>query len=121
MIKSGVASIYVTGMDRAVAFYQGVLGLSLRTRIGDEWCELEAGPGLTVGLHLARPPETAAAGAAGAVNVELHVDGRMEEAVSLLAARGVAIEGEILNYEHVRIATVRDPDGNAILLAEVLG
>jgi len=45
----------------------------------------------------------------------------MEDAVSSLANRGVAIEGEIANYEHVRIAMVRDPDGNAILLAEVLG
>jgi predicted enzyme related to lactoylglutathione lyase len=108
-------------MDRAVAFYQDVLGLALRTRIGDEWAELEAGPGLTIGLHLARPPETATAGTPGAINVELQVAGTMEEAVSQLDARGAAIEGEIANFEHVRIATVRDPDGNAILLAEVLG
>jgi predicted enzyme related to lactoylglutathione lyase len=108
-------------MDRAVAFYEGVLGLALRTRIGDEWAELEAGSGLTIGLHLARPPETATAGRAGAINVEFHVAGTMEDAVSLLAVRGGGIEGEIANYEHVRIATVRDPDGNAILLAQVLG
>jgi catechol 2,3-dioxygenase-like lactoylglutathione lyase family enzyme len=121
MIKGGVASIYVTEMDRAVAFYHGVLGLPLRTRIGDEWAELEAGPTLTVGLHLARPPETVAAGTPGAINVELHVAGTMEDAIATPAAGGAAIDGEVLNYEHVRIAAVRDPDGNTILLAQVLG
>lgn len=121
MIKGGVASIYVTDMKRAVEFYQGVLGLTLQSQIGDEWAEFQAGPSLTLGLHIARPPETVAAGTPGAVNVEFHVAGTMEDAVSSLANRGAAIEGEISNYEHVRIAKLRDPDGNAVLLAEVLG
>lgn len=120
MIKGGVASIYVTDMDRAVSFYEDVLGLSLKVRIENEWAELEAGPTLTIGLHLARPPETVAAGAAGAVNVELHVSGTMENAVAALASRGAVLDGEIHDYEHVRIAAVRDPDGNSIVLAQVL-
>jgi predicted enzyme related to lactoylglutathione lyase len=120
MIKGGVASIYVSDFDRAVAFYRDVLGLVMRVRIDSEWAELEAGPGLVIGLHMARPPETAAAGAAGAINVELHVSGTMEDAIATLAARGSGIEGEVLEYEHVRIATVLDPDGNAVILAQVL-
>jgi catechol 2,3-dioxygenase-like lactoylglutathione lyase family enzyme len=121
MIKGGVASIYVNDMDRALAFYEGVLGLSLRVRIENEWAELEAGPTLTLGLHLARPPVTVAAGTAGAVNAELHISGTMEDAVATLQNRGAALDGEIHDYEHVRIAAVRDPDGNSIVLAQVLG
>lgn len=121
MIKGGVASIYVTDMDRSLAFYEDVLGLPLKVRIGNEWAELEAGPTLTIGLHLARPFETVAAGTPGAVNVELHVSGTMEQAVAVLESRGGSLDGEILDYEHVRIAVVRDPDGNAIVLAQVLG
>jgi len=120
MIKGGVASIYVTDFDRAVAFYGGILGLNLRTLIEGEWAEFEAGSELVLGLHIARPPETVAAGIPGAVNVELHVAGTMEEAVEALETKGCSIDGPIENYEHVRIATVRDPDDNAILLAQVL-
>lgn len=57
MIKGGVASIYVTDMKRAVEFYQGALGLTLRSQIGDEWAEIQAGSSLILGLHIARPPK----------------------------------------------------------------
>ncbi|MEY2927732.1 MAG: hypothetical protein RL367_2209 [Pseudomonadota bacterium] len=121
MINGGVASIYVTDMDRALVFYTGILGLSLRSRIADEWAEIDAGNGLTIGLHIAHPPESAAAGSVGAINVELHVDQPMEQVVATLTGRGAGFEGEIANFEHVRIATVRDPDGNLIVLAETIG
>ncbi|WP_373488710.1 VOC family protein [Blastomonas sp.] len=120
MIKGGVASIYVSDFNRAVAFYRDVLCLEMRVRIDSDWAEFVAGPGLVIGLHMARPPETVAAGSQGAINVELHVSGTMEEAITTLSTRGCTIEGDVLNYEHVRIAIVRDPDGNAVTLAEVL-
>lgn len=122
MIIGGVVSIYVTDMDRAIDFYARVLGLHLRTRIANDWAELVAGPGLTVGLHIARPPETVAAGTRGAIDVELQVDGPMEDTVRILAERaGKPIVGTINSYEHVRIAALSDPDGNVVLLAEQLG
>jgi hypothetical protein len=63
-IRGGNASVYISDMDRAVAFYTEALGLPLRTRIGGEWAEIDAGDGLVIGLHPARPPETPPPGAA---------------------------------------------------------
>ena len=38
-------------MDRSVRFYTEVLGLKLTNRFGDSWATVEAGKGLTIGLH----------------------------------------------------------------------
>ena len=51
MIVGGNATVMVSNMDRAVEFYTRTLGLKLSSRFGDEWAEVEAGPGLTIGLH----------------------------------------------------------------------
>ncbi|MDB2439446.1 VOC family protein [Hellea sp.] len=120
MINGGNASVYITDMDKAVEFYTDSLGLKLKTRLGNEWAEVEAGDGLIIGLHLARPPETVAAGTVGAINIELRVTEKMESVVQVLSKRGVTFEGDILNYENVRIASLLDPDSNVIILAEVL-
>lgn len=119
-IRGGNASVYISDMDRAVAFYTEALGLPLRTRIGGEWAEIDAGDGLVIGLHPARPPETPPPGAAGAINIELRVTKPLEEVVADLGARGVTFNGPILSYENVRLASLSDPDGNALLLAQVL-
>lgn len=119
MINGGTASVYVTSMDEAIDFYTNKLGLPLKVRIADEWAEIDAS-GLIIGLHIARPPETPAAGTIGAISIELHVTGPMEVEVEKLSAKNVPLIGNIQNYENVRIASVADPDGNIILLAEVL-
>jgi catechol 2,3-dioxygenase-like lactoylglutathione lyase family enzyme len=119
-IRGGNASVYISDMDRAVAFYTEALGLPLKTRIGGEWAEIDAGEGLVIGLHPARPPETPPPGASGAINIELRVTKPLEEVVAELKGRGVTFNGPVLNYENVRLASLSDPDGNAILLAQVL-
>ncbi len=119
-LRGGNASVYISDMDRAVAFYTEALGLPLKTRIGGEWAEIDAGEGLVIGLHPARPPETPPPGAAGAINIELRVTKPLEEVVAELEGRGVTFNGPILNYENVRLASLSDPDGNALLLAQVL-
>ncbi|PSJ36288.1 VOC family protein [Allosphingosinicella deserti] len=116
----GNASIYVTDMDRAVDFYTRKLGFPLKVRVGTEWAEIDAGKGLVIGIHRARPPETVAAGTRGAINIELAVTRSLDDIVGDLKARGVTFKGEILNYPAVRIATVLDPDNNEILLGQVL-
>lgn len=119
-IRGGNASVYISDMDRAVAFYTEALGLPLKTRIGGEWAEIDAGEGLVIGLHPARPPETPPPGAAGAINIELRVTKPLEEVVAELEWRGVTFNGPLLNYENVRLASLSDPDGNVLLLAQVL-
>ena len=113
----GNASIYVSNMDRAIGFYTGKLGLPLRARIGNEWAELDAGNGLILGLHPARPPDTVAAGTPGAINVELFVTTPLEDVVAVLEGRGVQFKGPIEKYENVHLAWLLDLDGNAVVLA----
>lgn len=116
----GNASIYVTDIDRAVEFFTTKLGFPLKVRVGTEWAEIDAGKGLVIGIHRARPPETVAAGTPGAINIELTVTRPMDDVVAELKARGVTFKGDVLNYPAVRIATVLDPDNNEILLGQVL-
>lgn len=116
-IHGGNASIYVANMDRAIAFYTDTLGLRLRTRIANEWAELDAGNGLVLGLHPARPPDTVAPGVSGAINVELMVTAPLKDVVAGLKGRGVTFKGPIEEYENVHLAWLLDPDGNALVLA----
>ena len=116
----GNASIYVTDIDRAVDFFTTKLGFPLKVRVGTEWAEIDAGKGLVIGIHRARPPETVAAGTRGAINIELTVTRPMDDIVAELKTRGVTFKGNILNYPAVRIATLLDPDNNEILLSQVL-
>jgi catechol 2,3-dioxygenase-like lactoylglutathione lyase family enzyme len=51
MISGGNATVFVSNMDRAVEFYCDVLGMRLSNRFGDHWATVEAGKGLTIGLH----------------------------------------------------------------------
>jgi catechol 2,3-dioxygenase-like lactoylglutathione lyase family enzyme len=107
-------------MERAIAFYTGCLGLPLRLRVGKEWAELDAGKGFIIGLHLARPPETVAAGTPGAFNIELAATRNLDDVVAELRERGVAFKGEIQAWPAVRLAIALDPDGSEPVLAQVL-
>lgn len=119
-ICGGNVSVYVSDMDRAVDFYTSRLGLRLRTRIQNEWAEVDAGLGLILGLHPARPPETVSPGTAGAINIELAVTKPLEEVVAELSARGVRFSTPIQSFPAVKLISLLDPDGNTILLAQVL-
>jgi catechol 2,3-dioxygenase-like lactoylglutathione lyase family enzyme len=120
MTSGGNVSVYVSNLDRAIDFYTNKLGLALKARIAGEWAEIDAGKGLVVGLHPARPPDTVKAGTIGAINIELAASTSLDDVVAGLAARGVQFAGAIQNYPNVRLVSVKDPDDNAILLAQVL-
>ncbi len=55
MVSGGNATVFVSDMDRSVRFYTEVLGLRLANRFGNSWATVEAGKGLTIGLHPASP------------------------------------------------------------------
>jgi catechol 2,3-dioxygenase-like lactoylglutathione lyase family enzyme len=121
MINGGNVTVYVSDMDRAVAFYRDALGLRLAFRAGDEWASIDAGGGLQLGLHPAGP-RTPEAGRAGAITVGLSVDEPIERVVSVLAARGVAFRGPVVDDGgRLKLAFFTDPDGNELYLAEQLG
>jgi catechol 2,3-dioxygenase-like lactoylglutathione lyase family enzyme len=119
MILGGNATIYVRDMDRAVRFYVETLGLKLKHRFGDQWAEVDAGPGLTIGLHPESPNWGAAPGTKGAVGIGFTVAQPLEKVVETLRGRGVAFQGPIVEGGGGRFASLSDPDGNALYLWQV--
>ena len=50
-VSGALPTVFVSDMDRAVAFYTDVLGLTLAFRAGDHWASIDAGGGCQIGLH----------------------------------------------------------------------
>ena len=119
MIEGGTPTIYVSDMDRAVQFYTEVLGLRLISRHGDEWASVDAGKGLTLGLHPAAK-RMGAPGTLGSINVGLNVTESIDEVVRTLESRGVTFDGPIKGDANgsIRLAFFGDPDGNSLYLCE---
>jgi catechol 2,3-dioxygenase len=110
----GVDHVYywTRDMDRAVAFYEGVLGLELASRAGAGWAEFSAGP-IRLALHATEGSELPPGG-----TVVFKVND-LDEATSALRQRGVAFDGHEAEVPGVgRFATFHDPDGNPIQLIE---
>ena len=119
MIDGGNATVYVSDLERAIAFYTKTLGLRLRFRAGAHWAEVEAGPTLVIGLHPASS-HAPRPGTPGSVQVGLTVDEPLEDVMRVLAKRGVAFEGPMMEDSKSgnRWAFFRDPDGNVMYLWE---
>ena len=118
MIKGGNATIYVTDLDRSVDFYVETLGLRLAFRAGPHWASIDAGAGLTLGLHPAGA-RTPVPGVNGAVTVGLQVDEPIDQVVASLSARGVVFRGPVDEEGALKLAFFTDPDGNELYLAEL--
>lgn len=101
-----------TDMDRAVAFYRDALGLEVKFRDGDNWCQLAAGD---TRLALASPAEAAPAVAGSVVVFRV---GDLDAACAALAAAGTEILTRRDMGAHGRVATLRDPDGTVLQLFE---
>jgi predicted enzyme related to lactoylglutathione lyase len=115
MITGGNVTVLVSNMDAAVGFYTKVLGLTLTNRFGDHWATVNAGKGLTIGLHPASakfPPP----GTKGGMVIGLEIDEPIDEVVSRLQERGVRFRGPIIKDNAGSFADFDDPDGNACYL-----
>ena len=118
MFSGGNVTVYVSNMDRAVRFYSETLGLKLAYRFADHWASIEAGTGLTIGLH----PGSSAfpAGRKGSMAIGLQLKGSIQEAVSALRAKGVRFQGDVVNEANAgSFIGFEDPDGNQLYLAEL--
>jgi predicted enzyme related to lactoylglutathione lyase len=118
MITGGNATVFVSNMDRAVQFYTEVLGLKLTNRFGDNWATIEAGKGLTIGLHPASE-KYPAPGTKGGIMLGLEVDGAIEKIVASLGKKGVQFRDPVIKSEAGNFIHLEDPDGNEIYLWEV--
>ncbi len=119
MISGGNATVFVSNMDAAVQFYTQVLGLKLTNRFGDNWATVEAGKGLTIGLHPASP-KYPSPGTKGSMMLGLEIDEAIEKVVARLGDRGVAVRAPIVRAESGNFVHLEDPDGNEIYLWEVV-
>ena len=118
MISTGIATIFVTDMDRSVAFYTKVLGLRLTQRFGDHWAQLDAGR-LTIGLHPASPENTA--GRDGSVTIGFVLSEPIEDAVRALQSNGAKLRGPVAEDPNAgKFAYFEDPDGNVLYIIEVV-
>lgn len=119
-------SLYVNDLDRAVAFYEGVLGLR---RIEDGYfaggrgAALQVGDGASV-LLLFRAEITRAGGelpahgATGPGHVAFRVEAEeLSRWRQRLRDKGVPIEKEFAFGDHPPSLYLRDPDGNSLELA----
>ena len=118
MISGGNATVFVSNMDRAIEFYTGVLGLKLTNRFGDNWATIEAGKGLTIGLHPSSP-KYPAPGTKGAMVLGLEINEPIDIVVDQLKTKGVKINGAITRDQAGNFVNLADPDGNEIYLWEV--
>ena len=118
MISGGHATVYVSDMDDAVRFYTEVLGLPLKERHENHWATVDAGPGLTIGLHPITPAAPAPPGTKGSVQIGLEIDEPIERVVARLQQRGAKITSEIITFEAGKCVTVEDMDGNVMYLWE---
>jgi predicted enzyme related to lactoylglutathione lyase len=118
MITGGNATVFVSNMDRAVQFYVEVLGLKLTNRFGDNWATVEAGKGLTIGLHPASD-KYPAPGTKGGIMLGMEVEGAIEKVVATLGKKGVQFKDSVIRSEAGNFVHLADPDGNEIYLWEV--
>jgi predicted enzyme related to lactoylglutathione lyase len=118
MISGGNATLFVSNMDRSVRFYTQALGLRLVERYGDDWATVDAGKGLTIGLHPASA-KYPAPGTKGGIMLGFQLDESLEAAVATIREAGVHVADSIEATEAGRFAHLEDPDGNVIYLWEL--
>lgn len=114
--RPGTVHLTVTDLDRALAFYEGVLGLPLTRREG---ATAVLGAGGEELLALVEEPEARRAGRhAGLFHVALLYPSRLELArVALrLSASGTPVDGASDHGTHEALY-LPDPDGNGVELA----
>ncbi len=117
MLKSGNATVFVSDMNRAVAFYTQTLGLRLNKRFGDDWAEVGIEGEITIGLHPSGP-KSPKPGSRGAISIGFLVSEPLDSVVTRLMAEGARFSGPIVDDDAVRLAHFSDPDGNELYLCE---
>jgi predicted enzyme related to lactoylglutathione lyase len=102
----------VADMERTVAFYKELLGLSLKFQDGPRWAQFEVGG---AALAFSNAAEGAVPPGSGAV-VTLEVDD-LDAMARAFADRGTEIVRPIRDMgQHGRTMAIRDPEGNVVQL-----
>lgn len=110
VLRVNVIYLYVSDMERSLAFYRDLLGIPLQG--DDHWQETRFEGGLRFALHEAH--EGVGELSSGTVHVDFEV-ADIEEASEKLRAAGVDVR-ETMRDEWGSAVEVIDPDGYAIQL-----
>jgi catechol 2,3-dioxygenase-like lactoylglutathione lyase family enzyme len=103
-------------MERSVTFYRDVVGLTPRSRYGDEWAEFEAGTA-RLALHGAGEGRDLPHGGTAVFRVD-----DLDEARFALELKGVTFDEHVGEVEgRARFASFEDPDGNTLQIIEYFG
>lgn len=111
-----IVTIFVADMDRAVRFYAEVLNCKIQFHFGNEWAQLQALDGMTIGLHPAS--NESPAGVKGSIHLGILVPDSIQTVVDEMTAKGVKFLGPVRDDEQVLVAAFEDPDGNPLYLAQ---
>src|SRR5438552_6785942 len=117
LFTGGNATIYVTDLNRSVRFYTETLGLGLAFRAGDAWARIDAGRGLTLGLHVA-PPGAPRPGTNGSITVGFEVARPIDDVARQREVRGLAVRRPP-SEAPANLAFFSGPDGTSLYAAEV--
>lgn len=118
MISNSSPNIYVSDLDRAVAFYRDTLGLEVTWHQPGKWAGIATAGGGSLGLHPSGP-NSPKPGQSGSISVGFLVDEPIDKAVQTLQSRGVQFRGPVMDDTAVRLAFFGDPDGNDLYLCEM--
>jgi catechol 2,3-dioxygenase-like lactoylglutathione lyase family enzyme len=116
-ITGGMPTIFVSDMDAAVRFYTETLGLKLVKRYGNHFASIDAGHGVTIGLHPASAKNPA--GQAGSITLGFVSSEPIRDTVARLKTRGVMFLSDVLDDAQLLLAHFQDADGNPLYLAEM--
>jgi len=107
----GYVIVFVSDVDKSIAFYRGVLGFS-PTHLSQKWTEFDTG-GITLALHLADAPGHTHAHAttpAGHCQIGLTVPD-LDAFHAEMVAKGVTCSQPPKEEHFGRLAIYADPDG----------
>ncbi len=105
--------VYVTNMERSVAFYSKLLPASNIVTSSPYWTELNVG-GASLALHVAEAVDHSGDGMALSLDAAV----TLEQVVALLGEAGIERSSEICDQPFGRSVTVTDPDGLVIQINE---
>jgi catechol 2,3-dioxygenase-like lactoylglutathione lyase family enzyme len=109
--RTDFVSVFTQDIPRAKKFYSGTLGLEMETE-GESDLEFRCGQ---VTLDVFDPSSIGPQFAVSPAGLALRVDD-VDAARSELEAKGVQFDGDTIQTGVCRMASFKDPDGNALLL-----
>ena len=114
-LLNGIDTVYyrICSMDKAIAFYEGVLGLTLKNRAGNDWAEFDVG-----GYDLALEGELATRPHGGGATI-VFATADIDALEAQLATHDV-VRREVEDLGGAKLLEFFDPDGNKLVAMQAV-